>query len=179
MSRGCSGWAAAFRADGFRRLELALGILFNAGKAVTIGDLRNMARRRLPDFAFVPMETGSGDGSGTVRNVEAFRKYLLSARALVDVTCPDQEVTVFGQRYSCPFGISAVGYAGNLRRNADELLAEAAAAANIPFMLSGGSHASIETIARLAPHHVWQQLYVARDAKLTENEARRPLRYRR
>ena len=143
--------------------------MFNASRAVTIADLRNLARRRLPEFAFVPMETGSGDGSGPARNLQALNEYLLGARALVDVTQTEQKVTVFGQTYSSAFGISAVGYAGNLRHGADELLAEAAAAANIPFMLSGGSSASIETIARIAPKHVWQQLYAARDPKLTEH----------
>src|SRR5258706_5233398 len=132
--------------------------MFNAARAVTIVDLREMARRRLPEFAFVPMDTGGGDGSGPARNVQAFERYLLGARALVDVTRTEQMATVFGQTYSSPFGISAVGYAGNLRRGADEFLAEAAASANIPFMLSGGSNASIETIARIAPNHVWQQL---------------------
>jgi hypothetical protein len=39
------------------------------------------------------MEMGAGDGACAVRNVEAFREYLLSARSLVDVTSPDQGVT--------------------------------------------------------------------------------------
>lgn len=138
-------------------------------KAVTISDLRHMARRRLPEFAFIPMETGGGDGSGAERNVRAFRERHLGARALVDVAHIDQEVTLFGRTWSSPFGISATGGAGILRRHADESLAEAAAAANIPFMLSGGSTASVETIARIAPGNVWQQLYVARDPKITDH----------
>ncbi len=143
--------------------------MFNARRAITIADLRDMARRRLPEFAFVPMETGSGDGAGPVRNVQAFREHLFDAKALVDVKVIDQGVRIFGQSYASPFGISAVGYAGNLRRHADQYLAEAAAEANIPFMLSGGSTASIEEIARIAPNHVWQQLYAARDPNITEH----------
>jgi L-lactate dehydrogenase (cytochrome)/(S)-mandelate dehydrogenase len=141
----------------------------NLEKAVTISDLRELARRRLPEFAFIPMDTGSGDGSGPRRNIEAFRRYLFNARALVDVQTVDQSVQVFGRTYSAPFGISAVGFAGNLRRGADEALAEAAVEANIPFILSGGSNASIETIAKIAPNHVWQQLYAARDDKITDS----------
>ena len=143
--------------------------MFDPRNAVTIGDLRSMARRRLPEFAFAPMETGSGDGSGPLRNVEGFRRLLLSARALVDVTEVRQETTLFGKTYASPFGISAVGYANNFRRHADQMLAEAAAEANIPFMLSGGSTAAIEEIARIAPDHVWQQLYAARDPSITKH----------
>lgn len=143
--------------------------MFNTRRAVTIDDLRTLARRRLPEFAFVPIDTGSGDGSGVTRNVAAFKDYLFRAFALTDITRIDQSVTIFGQTYSSPFGISAVGNAGNLRRNADEFLAEAAVEANIPFMLSGVSSASVESIARIAPHHVWQQIYAARDPKLTES----------
>ncbi len=143
--------------------------MFDADKVVTIEDLRCLARRRLPEFAFMLMETGSGDGSGTARNLDAFKDYLFGARALVDATATNQKVTIFGQTYSSPFGISAIGNAGNLRSGADEYMAEAAAEANIPFMLSGYSSASIESIARIAPNHVWQQLYVARDPKLTEH----------
>jgi len=83
--------------------------------------------------AFIPIETGHWGGAGPARNVAAFSERLLNARALVDVTTVDQQVTVFGQTYSYPFGISAVGYAGNFRRHADQYLAEAAAEANIPF----------------------------------------------
>lgn len=141
----------------------------NSRHAVTIADLREMARRRLPEFAFVPMETGSGDGSGPIRNMQGFRDHLLHARALVDVTAVDQSVTIFGQTYASPFGISAVGYAANFRRHAEHYLAEAAVAANIPFMLSGASSASVEEMARIAPDHLWQQLYAARDTKLTDH----------
>jgi len=142
--------------------------MFDARDAVTIADLRRMARRRLPEFAFIPMETGSGDGSGPGRNMQAFQKHTLLTRVLVDIGHIDQSVSVFGRTYASPFGISAVGYAGMLRRDADLLLARAAAAANIPFMLSGGSSASIEVVARVAPNHTWQQLYAARDPKLTD-----------
>ncbi|ABQ70588.1 FMN-dependent alpha-hydroxy acid dehydrogenase [Rhizorhabdus wittichii RW1] len=135
---------------------------------VTIADLRAIARRRLPEFAFVPMETGSGDGSGPGRNVAAFDRFPLTARALVDVREVRQQVEIFGRPYASPFGLSAVGYANNLRPFADQMLAEAAMEAKLPFMLSGGSTAAIEEIARIAPGHVWQQLYSAKDPAITD-----------
>ncbi len=143
--------------------------MFDVARAVTIEDLRQAARRRLPEFAFIPMDTGSGDGTVPARNVEAFRRRRFQPRVLVDVNAIDQRVEVFGRTYAQPFGLSAIGYAGGLRRDADLLLAEAAREADIPFMLSGGSNASIEQVSRLAPDHVWQQLYAAREPKVTEH----------
>ncbi|HEY0941953.1 MAG TPA: alpha-hydroxy acid oxidase [Steroidobacter sp.] len=142
-------------------------------KAITIGDLRELARRRTPEFVFVPVETGGDDGNGPARNADGFHKYHLSAHALVDCSTVKLDATVFGRTYSRPFGISAVGFAGIMRRHAEQMLAEAAVEANIPFMLSSSSCASIEEIARIAPKHVWQQLYAARDSRITDDMLRR------
>jgi (S)-mandelate dehydrogenase len=141
----------------------------NLQSAITIEDLRRLARKRLPDFLFSPMDAGAGEGAGCARNVRRLRDRLLVPRALVDVSLCSQATVVFGREYSSAFGISAVGLAGNFRRNADLLLAEAARAANVPFILSGAGTASIESVARIAPDHVWYQLYGARDSSLTDN----------
>src|ERR1700722_14957701 len=141
--------------------------MLNARSAVTIEDLRRRAKRRTPDFLFAPMDTGAGNGAGNLRNVNRLRDLLFAPRALVDISSATQEISLYGRTYSSPFGISAVGHAGNFRRDADLLLAQAARAANIPFMLSGASSSSIESIARVAPDHLWYQLYGAKDPDLT------------
>ncbi len=138
-------------------------------RAITIDDLRTLARKRLPEFVFMPMETGSGKGEGNVRNRRSLEAKLLAPPVLVDIAGLSQEVTVFGKKYASPFGISAVGNAANFRWDADRLLAEAARAAAIPFMLSGSSSAALETIVPAAPGLVWSQLYAARDKALTDH----------
>lgn len=137
-------------------------------RAVTIEDLHHLAMRRLPRFVGDYLDGGAGDGGGIRRNVDAFRKYQFIPRALVDDTPVDTGVELFGRKYASLFGISAVGIAGIYRRHADELLAEAARDANIPFILSGASHASIETIGRIAPDHTWYQLYGAHTPDVTQ-----------
>jgi (S)-mandelate dehydrogenase len=136
--------------------------------AITIEDLRRMARKRLPDFLFGPMDAGAGDGAGCARNIRRLRDQLLLPRALVDISAGAQVTSIFGREYSVPFGISAIGYAGNYRRHADILFAESARSANIPFILSGASTSSVEAVARIAPDHAWYQLYGARDRGLTD-----------
>ena len=94
-------------------------------------------------------------------------------RYLVDVSQCDQRTSLFGRVYAQPFGIAPTGLAGLFRRGGDLMLAEAAKAANIPFIMSGASTASIEDAARLAPEHTWYQLYGARDMKISEGQIRR------
>ena len=142
-------------------------------RAINIDDLRRMARRRLPRFAYDYLDGGVEDETCLARNRTAFERYRLVPRYLVDVSTRDQSATLFGRTWTSPFGIAPTGLAGFLRRGGDEALAVAAVAANIPFVLSGSSNASIETIAALAPRHAWCQLYAARDPKITHDLIRR------
>jgi L-lactate dehydrogenase (cytochrome)/(S)-mandelate dehydrogenase len=107
------------------------------------------------------------------RNRAAFRKYQLLPRYLVDVSTRDQSTELLGRRYASPFGISPTGLAGLFHPGADELLAQAAKAANIPFLLSSASNASLETVAKLAPDHVWFQIYGTRDERINADLVKR------
>lgn len=132
-----------------------------------------MARRRLPRLVFDYLDGGAEDEACLVRNRSAFERYRLVPRYLVDIATRDQSATLFGRTYSSPFGIAPTSMAGFIRRNGDAALAGAAAAANIPFVLSGSSNASIEAIAAVAPQHAWVQLYAARDPGITHDLIRR------
>jgi (S)-mandelate dehydrogenase len=142
-------------------------------RAVNIEDLHRMARRRLPKIAFDFIEGGVEDELGIARNESAFARFCLMPRYLVDVTQRDQTAKLFDRVYASPFGISPTGAAGLFRPGADLMLAESAARANIPFIMSGASTGSMEAAARIAPTHTWYQLYVARDPKISEDLIRR------
>src|SRR5579863_3834187 len=132
-----------------------------------------MAKRRLPKVAFDFIEGGLEDERGLDRNTAAFHKHNLLPRYLVDVSKRDQSQTIFGRTYSSPFGISPTGGAGLFRRGADLMLAEAAAAANIPYIMSGASNDSIEAAARVAPHNAWYQLYAGRKPEINADLIKR------
>ena len=121
-----------------------------------------MAKRRLPKIAFDYIEGGIEDERGLERNTSAFHKHRLLPRYLVDVSVRDQSQTIFGQKFSSPFGISPTGGTSLFRNHADLMLAEAARDANIPYIMSGGSNETIEDCAKIAPQNHWYQLYAAR-----------------
>jgi isopentenyl diphosphate isomerase/L-lactate dehydrogenase-like FMN-dependent dehydrogenase len=145
----------------------------NTDKAINIEDLRRMAKRHMPRVVFDYVEGGLEDEQGLARNEDAFKRPRLLPRYLVDTGKRDLTTTLFGRSYALPFGIAPTGLAGLCRPGADLMLAEAAAAANIPFIMSGASTASIEAVARVAPEHSWYQLYAARDPKISEDLIRR------
>jgi (S)-mandelate dehydrogenase len=145
----------------------------NVNRAINIDDLRKMAKRRLPRIIYDFIEGGVEDELGIVRNETAFDRERLVPHYLVDVSKRDQTVDLFDRKYASPFGVSATGLAALFRPGADLMLADAAARADIPFMMSGLSTASIEDAAKVAPSHSWYQLYVARDRTITLDIIRR------
>jgi L-lactate dehydrogenase (cytochrome)/(S)-mandelate dehydrogenase len=136
--------------------------------AINIEDLHRIAKRKLPKVIFDYIEGGVEDERGLARNEAAFHKYRLLPRYLVDVSKRDQSATVFGRTYASPFGISPTGGVGLYRREGEVMLARAADEANIPYIMSGGSNASMEEAARVAPDNVWFQLYAAKDGNITD-----------
>lgn len=142
-------------------------------QAVNIEDLRRMCRRRLPRIAFDYIDGSVDDERGMVTNQEGFLRYRLLPRYLVDVGKRDPSVTLFGRTYSLPFGFGPTGTMGLFRRGSELMLAQAAREANIPYVMSGASNASIEAAARIAPDHLWYQLYAAKDAAICTDLLRR------
>lgn len=138
----------------------------NVNKALSIDDLRRLAKVRLPRVIFDYLEGGAEDELCLASNEQAFARHKLVPRYLVDITQRDQSVSLFGETYASPFGIAPMGMVAMVRPGADLMLARAAAQADIPFVISGASTASIEEIARVAPKS-WYQHYPCRDPQMT------------
>lgn len=145
----------------------------NIDKAVNLDDLRLLARKKLPRIAFDFIEGGADDELCLARNRDAFHRYQLVPRYLIDVTTRDQSCTLLGRTYSSPFGISPTGLAGLFRPNADLMLAAEAAAANIPYLMSSASTDSLEEAVKIAPHNTWFQIYGTRNEKINDDLVRR------
>ncbi len=129
----------------------------------SIEDLRAAARRRMPRFAFDYFD-GAAEGEGAMeRNRAAFDACTLAPRVLRDVGSRDLSVDLFGKRYAAPLGVAPTGLANLARAGADVMLARAAAALNLPFVLSTAATTTIEAVAAAVPDHTWFQLYMPKD----------------
>src|SRR6185503_5772259 len=69
-------------------------------RAVNLEDVRKLAKRRLPKIAYDYIEGGVDDETCLDRNREAFDRYMLVPRYLVDVMKRDQSVSLFGRSYA-------------------------------------------------------------------------------
>jgi len=142
-------------------------------RALNFEDLRSIARRRLPRIVFDFIDGGCDDESGLERNRDAFGKYRLMPRYLVDASRRDQGVTLFGRRYNSPFGICPMGLVGLAQPGTDLLLAQAAAEFNLPYLMSNASNASIEQAAKVAPNNTWFQIYMTVEDRINRDLVRR------
>lgn len=139
----------------------------NPSKIVNIADMREAARRRLPKVVFDYMDGAAEDEVGKARNASGFRDITVTPRYLVDVAERSQKTEIFGQTFASPFGLGATGMANVVWPDADVALAEAAAAADLPFTLSTAASSGIEEIAAKVPDHFWFQVYAQRDRNVT------------
>jgi (S)-mandelate dehydrogenase len=145
------------------------GIRVGIETAINFNDLRLAAKRRLPRIGFDFIEGGVDGEEGIARNETAYARHRLIPRYLVDAAKPDLTTTLFGRRYASPFGIGPTGGIAFFRPGGDLMLAKAARDANIPFVISGSSTATIEDVAAVAPDHSWYQIYMARDRGICDD----------
>ena len=136
-----------------------------ASRALSLNDLRLGARSYLPRVIFDYLEGGADDEFALDENHQRLRARKLRPRYLIDVSARSQAVTLMGQPYALPFGISPMGMLSMVRADGDLLLAKVAAASGIPFILSGASNVSIERIAKAAPGSPgnWLNFYPCKD----------------
>ena len=122
-------------------------------------DLRKRAKSRMPKFAYEYLVEGCMDDIGLERNRRAIQSITLEPRYLQKYDTADLSVEIFGHRYDAPFGVAPIGLQGLMWPNAPVILAKAAKAHNVPFILSTVSSESMEIIAEVTEGEAWYQLY--------------------
>ncbi len=133
-------------------------------RALTIEDLRRVAKRRTPQAAF-DYTDGAADGEVSLaRARQAFADVEFVPGVLRDVSRVDTGREVLGGRADLPFGIAPTGFTRMMHAEGEVAGATAAEAAGIPFALSTMGTTSIEDVAAAAPGaRRWFQLYMWKD----------------
>lgn len=137
---------------------------------VSVDDLRARARVRTPRFAFDYFDGGAGTEAGLARNCAAFRETLFHPRVLVNTDGTLETGRRFlGHDWALPFGVAPMGLAAMAGPGTDAALARAAQAAKIPYVAATPASASLEDLKEVAPDSGWFQLYVGKDAQITDD----------
>ncbi|MEV0290317.1 alpha-hydroxy acid oxidase [Kribbella sp. NPDC050820] len=133
-------------------------------RAVTVGDLRAMARRRVPRSVFDYVDGAADRERGLARTRAVFENLEFRPRGLRDVSQPDLSVRVLGQRSSLPFAFAPTGFTRMMHHEGERAMARVAATRSIPYALSTLGTTTPEDVAAAAPDaRRWFQLYVWKD----------------
>ncbi|TFD82117.1 alpha-hydroxy acid oxidase [Cryobacterium fucosi] len=137
-----------------RRLEAAL----------TIHDLRAIAKRRTPKAAFDYTEGAAESEISLARARQAFEDIEFHPAILRDVSAVSTGWDVLGAPVALPFGIAPTGFTRMMQTEGETAGAHAAAKAGIPFSLSTMGTTSIEDVRAANPTgRNWFQLYMWKD----------------
>ncbi len=132
--------------------------------ALTIEDLRRIARRRTPRGAFDYTDGAAEAELSLQRARQAFRDIEFHPAILRDVSTVHTGWDVLGLRVELPFGIAPTGFTRLMQSEGEEAGAAAAAAAGIPFALSTLGTTSVERVAQAGVGgRNWFQLYMWKD----------------
>ena len=133
-------------------------------RALTIYDLRDIAKRRTPQAPFDYTDGGADSESSLTRARSTFERVEFQPRILRDVSVVDTSVKMLGQTMSMPIGIAPTGFTRMMQTEGEYAGATAARDAGIPYTLSTMGTRSIEDVARIAPDgRNWFQLYMWKD----------------
>jgi (S)-mandelate dehydrogenase len=141
----------------------------DSDRALNIADLREIARRRVPGFAFEYVEGGAEDEATLRRNREAFSALRFVPPSLIDTSGRSLATSLFGRPCAAPLAIAPTGLNGMLHPDGDLGLARAAAAFGIPYTLSTLSTTRLEDVAAKAGGRLWMQLYVMKNRAIAED----------
>ncbi|HEY4193653.1 MAG TPA: alpha-hydroxy acid oxidase [Mesorhizobium sp.] len=136
---------------------------------LTIADLKEKARRRVPRMFFQYADSGALTESTYAANEADFAKIKLRQRVLVDMTNRTLASTMVGEKVSMPVALAPTGSTGMQHADGEMLAAQAAEEFGVPFTLSTMSICSIEDVASVTTKPFWFQLYVMRDREFVNN----------
>lgn len=137
-------------------------------QAANIGDLRELARRRLPKMVFDYIDGAAGEEITARRNRAALDQVCLTPEPLVDVSKRSLTTTLFGKEVAFPAIVGPTGLNGAFWPEGDLALARGAARSGVPFVLSTAATVRFETLLRAAGPLRWFQLYMMKDRGLVD-----------
>ena len=132
--------------------------------------LEKAARRAMSRRGFAYVAGSAGSEASARANREAFDRWRIVPRMLVDTVGRDQSVELFGRRHASPFLVAPIGVLSLAHADADLAVARGAREQEVTPILSTQASVPMETVAReLAGSGHWYQLYWSSDDDLVES----------
>lgn len=127
-------------------------------------EARARAKAFLPRALFEYIDRGTEAENALSALHQGFAARRIIPHMMRPVQAPDLSVAYLGSKHASPFIIAPTALAGMVRYNGEVLMAQAAQATQVPFVVATQSSTSIEQISQAAcGADLWFQLYVWRD----------------
>lgn len=147
----------------FKKIELN-GKKRRLASALTIDDLRVIAKRRTPQAPFDYTDGAAEEELTLARARQAFKDIEFHPAILRDVSTVVTERSVMGQSSKLPLAIAPTGFTRMMHTEGEIAGTRAAEKFGIPFTLSTMGTASVEDVAAASPNgRHWFQLYMWTD----------------
>jgi isopentenyl diphosphate isomerase/L-lactate dehydrogenase-like FMN-dependent dehydrogenase len=134
-------------------------LIARAEEALDVFDFEAVARRDLPPAHFGYIATGVDDDATLRANREAFSRYQIRVRRLVDVRHVDLSVTLLGTTWDSPIVIAPAGSQRAFHPEGELAVARAARSRRHLQILSTVSSTAVEEVIEARQGPVWYQLY--------------------
>jgi L-lactate dehydrogenase (cytochrome) len=143
-------------------------------KALTISDLRRIARRRTPRSVF-DYTDGAAEAEISLRRArELFLRLELRPSILRNVADVDTSTQILGKPSAMPFAFAPTGFTRMMHHEGEPAVVRVAERFSVPYALSTMGTTSIEDVADAAPGaRTWFQLYVWKDRAAGEDLVKR------
>lgn len=145
-----------------REAEPSAWMKRKAARVLSLGDYEALARAHLPRPLFGYVAGACEDNLTVAANRDAMRRITFLPRALRDMASRTQQVSLFGENWTSPFGIAPMGLSALVAMRGDIALARAAHAENVPMLLSATSLIRLEEVRAASPS-CWFQAYLPAD----------------
>jgi 4-hydroxymandelate oxidase len=136
---------------------------------VNLAEVEALAQRRLRRGYFDYYAGGAEDERTLGRNLEAFRRFVLLPRVLVDVSRIELGTQILGTPLAMPIALAPAAYHRLAHPDGELATARAAGKAGTLMVVSTLATQSIEAISQSASAPLWFQLYVFRDRSLSRS----------
>jgi 4-hydroxymandelate oxidase len=137
----------------------AVQLIKNPKEAINVFDFEPVARQNIPPAHFGYMASGIDDEVTLRANREAFLKFQLRPRRLVDVSKVDMSVDILGVKYDTPIMIAPIGGQKSFHEDGEVAVAKAAKVGNHLQILSTATTSTPEEVTAARGGPIWYQLY--------------------
>lgn len=148
-------------------------LITSASQALNVFELQAVAAKAIPPAHYGYLMTGVLDDKTVAINSQAYSRWGLRARRLVDVSRVDLNCAILGETWASPVILSPLGSQRAFHPDGELASARAASRRSALQVLSTVSSTSIEDVIKARGGPVWYQVYPTNDFDVTKAIVRR------